>query len=163
MDAGEMLHDLQRLLKARAEALASTKSGRAAVIDAEIIGQHGLSWYEGDLKEGSERLSAFIKEARDLIDKVQPLADNADKLGAAWVEGICDIEAGYGDISETPILERLDWKDLTRHALNGGTQWGLANNIRKQFDEIHKQNSNENARYADDLLKTADERFKRKS
>jgi len=163
MNAGEMLHDLQRLLKARAEALASSKSGRAAVIDAEIIGQHGLSWYEGNPDAPSERLSAFVKEARDLIDKVQPLADNADKLGAAWVEGICDIEAGYGDISETPILERLDWKDLTRHALNGGTQWGLANNIKKQFDEIAKQDRHSRDEYAESLLKTADERFKRKS
>jgi len=165
MNAGEMLHDLQRLLKDRAVALAETPNGRAAVVDAEIIGQHGLSWFEGDPEAGSERLSDFIAEARDLIDKVQPLVDDADKLGAAWVKGICDIEAGYDDYKGKgkTILERLDQKELVRHAMNGGTQWGLANNIRKQVDEIHKQDSNENARYAENLLKTASERFKAKS
>jgi len=164
MNQGEMLHDLQRLLKDRAVALNETPNGRAAVIDAEIIGKHALSWFEGDPKVGSERLSTFIDESRDLIGKVQPLVDNADELGEAWVKGICKIESGYDDYKGKgkTLLERIDHKELTRHAMNGGTGWGLANNIRKQVDEIHKHDSNENARYAENLLKTAGERFKGK-
>ena len=98
----------------------------------DIIKRHALPWYDGEIEEG-QRLANFMKESEDLVARVSHL--RGQELMDAWVNGICAIDEGY-DPNKPSYLERVDFKELTRHHLNGGTTWGIADNIKRQLDDM---------------------------
>ncbi len=98
----------------------------------DIIHRHAMPWYDGEIEE-TQRLFDFMRESEDLVVRVSHL--RGQELMDAWVDGICAIDEGY-DPDKPSYLERIDFKELTRHHLNGGTTWGIADNIKRQLDDM---------------------------
>ena len=102
-----------------------------------IVRTHGLIWYEGD--EGDldvHRFTDFCDRASKLALELLDL--RGQELIDAWINGICDIEAGY-DPQKPALLERIDYEEIVRHYLNGGTVFGMSKNIQDQIDALIKQ------------------------
>ena len=154
---GEMLGDLIDLLKERAEAQL-----KIVETDEQILERHALSWYEGKIDREDDRCAAFIQKAKAFIQTVVTTRHSSpEELAEQWMTGICAIDEGYQPDHELDKknLEKLDWKEITRHQMNGGTQYGIANNIRNQINDIAKHDNVLSERYSKDLLETASQRF----
>ena len=102
-----------------------------------IVSRQALIWYEGD--EGDldvHRFTDFCDRASKLALELLDL--RGQELIDAWINGICDIEAGY-DPQKPALLERIDYEEIVRHYLNGGTVFGMSKNIQDQIDALIKQ------------------------
>lgn len=140
-----MTDDLGKDLEALFERL---RNGQAVL--AEIVNRHALPWYEGNAGETDcDRLMNFMASAEKLAMDIHRL--RGQELIDSWIEGICDIEEGY-DPKKPAFIDRIDFEDVVRHYLNGGSAWGIGKNIKNQIDDLV-----ETDRLV--LLRTARQRF----
>ena len=140
-----MTDDLGKDLEALFERL---RNGQAVL--AEIVNRHALPWYEGNAGEiDCDRLMNFMASAEKLAMDIHRL--RGQELIDAWIEGICDIEEGY-DPDKSAFIDRIDFEDVVRHYLNGGSAWGIGKNRKNQIDDLV-----ETDRLV--LLRTARQRF----
>ena len=99
-----------------------------------IIKKHALIWYDrddGDLDV--HRFTDFCDRASKLALELLNL--RGQELIDAWIDGICDIDAGY-DPQKPTLLERIDFEDVVRHYLTGGTAFGMSKNIKDRIDNL---------------------------
>lgn len=108
---------------------------RGEKVMSDIIKRHAMPWYDGDIEE-TQRLADFLLKVEVLVVHVSHL--EGQELMDAWVDGICAIDESY-DPDKPSYLERIDFSELGRHLFNGGTQWGMANNIKRQLDDMIEQ------------------------
>ena len=102
-----------------------------------IVSTQALIWYEGDEGElDVHRFTDFCDRAGKLALELLDL--RGQELIDAWINGICDIEAGY-DPQKPGLLERIDYEEIVRHYLNGGTVFGMSKNIQDQIDALIEQ------------------------
>tara|TARA_R100001510_G_C7569910_1_gene146690 strand:- start:146 stop:607 length:462 start_codon:yes stop_codon:yes gene_type:complete len=128
-------------------------------VDDQIIKRHALPWFDGEVEPGP-RLDEFTAEARALLPQLDGKADQ--EMIDAWVDGVSGIDAG--NIEENvSMIDHVDFKDLTRHWLNGGTQFGMANNLRDQSPQImakaERAALKDAERQGKQILETAQQRF----
>ena len=135
MKEGEMLEELLFLLEQLKDAPTPEQK---EVVTEVIIQRHALPWFDGDVHEPSERLDAFKEKARCLLGEILPWAMNPQEVEGRWVKGICAIDEGYQRNGKPlkEVLEALDYKDIVRHFLNGGTTYSIGKNIKAQIEEI---------------------------
>lgn len=100
---------------------------------SQIVNRHAAPWYEGATDFDEKRFTDFMARAESLVWRVAHL--RGQELRDAWMDGICEIDEGY-DPNAKPYIEQLDYKDLVRHYLNGGSAWGIGKNIKNQIDEM---------------------------
>lgn len=148
MKEGEMLLDLVRLFAKLDTALPDLERESTKLT---IKMCHALPWYDGDPLEDEPRWQVFSQKVDVLIKECHANGWHKDPhiLSEKWVEGVLDIDECHDDV---PFLEKLNQKDIVRHWLNGGTHFGIAENIRKQMDEIIKQDKRE-------LMERVEKRF----
>ena len=132
MKEGEMLEELLYLIHKLKDA--PTPEMKEMITEV-IIQRHALPWFDGDVDEPSERLDAFKEKARFLLGDVLPWALNPQEVEGRWVSGICAIDEGY-EPNGKRMIETLDYKDIVRHWLNGGTAYGIGKNIKSQLNGI---------------------------
>ena len=146
MREGEMLEDLMLLFAKRKRlygmrhTIDGTKSAIEKVED-RIVMRHAFPWYDGEVADDSKRWQIFRRQVKRLIAGCARHADNPSKLSDMWIDGVLAIEECH--VEEAPLMDRLDGEDLMRHIFNGGTQFGLAKNIKKQMDELIRQDQAE--------------------
>ena len=135
MREGEMLEELLFLLQQLKDAPTAEQK---EVVTEVIIQRHALPWFDGDVDEPSERLDAFKEKARFLLGDILPWASNPQEVEGRWIRGICAIDEGYEPNGKPlkEVMEALDYKDIVRHFLNGGTTYGIGKNIKSQIEEI---------------------------
>lgn len=129
---GEMLSDLMCLF-AKKDDMQSEAEQKAT--DMTIKMAHAFPWYDGDPLDDETRWSVFSDKVDALIKECHENGwhKHPDLLSEKWVEGVLDIDECHQD---EPFLDKLDQKDIARHWLNGGTQFGLARNIQNQMKKI---------------------------
>ena len=132
MREGEMLEELLFLLRRLKDAPTPEKK---EVVTEVIIQRHALPWFDGDIDQPSERLDAFKEKARFILGDILPWALNPQEVEGRWISGICAIDEGH-EPNGKPMIEALDYKDIVRHFLNGGTTFGIGKNIKSQIEEI---------------------------
>ena len=132
MKEGEMLEELLFLLRRLKDAPTPEKK---EVVTEVIIQRHALPWFDGDIDQPSERLDAFKEKARFILGDILPWALNPQEVEGRWVSGICAIDEGY-EPNGKRMIEALDYKDIVRHWLNGGTAYGIGKNIKSQLNGI---------------------------
>lgn len=129
-------------------------------VDDQIIERHALPWFDGEVEPGP-RLDEFTAEAKALIPQLDGKDDQ--EMIDAWIDGVSDIDAGNIEENKS-MIDHVDFKDLTRHWLNGGTQWGLANNLRDQLPDVvtraQEAALKDAERQAKQIMQTAQQRFK---
>ena len=155
MKEGEMLEELLFLLGQLKDA---PTSDQKEVVTEVIIQRHALPWFDGDVDEPSERLEAFKEKARFLLGDILPWALNPQEVEGRWIRGICAIDEGYQPNGKPlkEVLEALDYKDIVRHFLNGGTTFGIGKNIKSQIEEIIDKAMTRQIRIAEKRWKAGD-------
>jgi len=146
----DMREDLLELIRRRAA---------GEDVDDQIIKRHALPWFDGEVEPGP-RLDEFMAEARALLPQLDGKADQ--EMIDAWVDGVSGIEAGNIEEKQS-LIDHVDFKDLTRHWLNGGTTYGLGKNIQKQFPNVIEKAERaalkDAERQGKQILQTAQQRF----
>jgi len=124
-DLGEELQDLFEQLRSGEPVLGT------------IVRKHALIWYDGDDGDFDfHRFTDFCDRASKLA--LELLDFRGQELIDAWIDGVCDIDAGY-DPQKPALLDRIDFEEIVRHYLNGGTVFGMSKNIKDQIDALIKQ------------------------
>ena len=152
MKEGEMLEELLFLLRRLKDAPTPEKK---EVVTEVIIQRHALPWFDGDIEQPSKRLEAFEEKARFLLGDILPWALNPQEVEGRWVSGICAIDEGYEPAGKRTI-EALDYKDIVRHWLNGGTTYGIGKNIKSQLNGIIEKAMQEQIQIAEKRWKAGD-------
>jgi hypothetical protein len=139
IEEGAMLSDLIRLFEQRDKVIeqfdGKDRVNWLKAIDRSIVMRHAYAWYDGEEDVETERWQMFYSKVKSLIKQCH---DNEwhkypSLLSEMWVEGVLAIDECHDD---EPFLNKLDQKDIARHWLNGGSQFGLARNIQKQIKAI---------------------------
>jgi hypothetical protein len=150
-DMSDMREDFLGLMKRRAA---------GEDVDDKIIERHALPWFDGELEPGP-RLDQFKQEARALLPGIDGKPDQ--EMIDAWCDGVSGIEAGNIDEKKS-MIDHVDFKELTRHWLNGGTTYGLANNLLGQMPDVmgkaQKAALKDAQRQGRDILDAARRRFR---
>lgn len=100
-------------------------------IDEALLKRHALIWYDGEVDHTSERYKAFKEK---VFEAIKSLSKDSTNLAKDWPNRICDIDECHLESEGVTALHGLDYEDLVRHYLNGGTKFGLAKNIEKQLN-----------------------------
>ena len=145
MKEGEMLQELLFLLRRLKDAPTPEKK---EVVTEVIIQRHALPWFDGDIDQPSERLDAFKEKARFILGDILPWALDPQEVEGRWVSGICAIDEGYDPDAKT-IVESLDYEEIVRHWLNGGTAFGIGKNIESQLNDWWDKGKAEQIRVAE--------------
>lgn len=155
MKDGEMLEELLFLLRRLKDAPTPEKK---EVITEVIIQRHALPWFDGDIDQPSKRLEDFKEKARFLLGDILPWALNPQEVEGRWVSGICAIDEGYQPNGKPlkEVLEALDYKDIVRHWLNGGTTYGIGKNIKSQLNGIIEKAMQQQIQIAEKRWKAGD-------
>ena len=132
---GELLSDLMSLF-AKKDGIQSEAEQKAA--DMTIKMSHAFPWYDGDPLEDEARWRIFSDKVDALIQECHQNGWHKypDLLSEKWVDGVLAIKECHQNEN---FLDKLDQKDILRHFLNGGTQFGIATNIQKQMRRIIKK------------------------
>ena len=152
MKEGEMLEELLFLLRRLKDAPTPEKK---EVVTEVIIQRHALPWFDGDIDQPSERLDAFKEKARFILGDILPWALNPQEVEGRWVSGICAIDEGY-EPNGKRMIEALDYKDIVRHWLNGGTAHGIGKNIKSQLNGIIDKGMKKQMQIAEKRWKSGD-------
>lgn len=128
-------------------------------VDDQIIKRHALPWFDGEVVPGP-RLDEFTAEAKALMPQLDGKGDQ--EMIDFWVDGVSSIDAGNIEENKS-MIDHVDFKDLTRHWLNGGTTYGLANNLLDQMPDVmgkaQKAALKDSERQGKQILQTAQQRF----
>ena len=148
----KLAQDLVNLFEKRKVAK-DTKS-----IDEALLKRHALIWYDGEVDPSSERYKAFKEK---VFAAITSLSKSSSNLVADWPNKICDIDECHLENEGVTALHGLDWEDLVRHYLNGGTKFGMAKNIEKQINskDFGFRLSKALEKSREDVLRRAKERF----
>jgi hypothetical protein len=128
-------------------------------VDDQIIKRHALPWFDGEVVPGS-RLDEFTAEAKALIPQLDGKGNQ--EMIDFWIDAVSGIEAGNIEEKQS-LIDYVDFKDLTRHWLNGGTTYGLGKNIQKQLPNVIEKAERaalkDAERQGKQILQTAQQRF----
>lgn len=149
----ELVRDLEILF-----ALRALNKQTPQKIDDQLFQRHALIWYDGDIDPQSKRYKIFRQKVQQVIEE---LSTNKGNLAYDWPQKICDIDECHLEEENVTYVEALDTKDIVRHWLNGGTQYGIAHNIHKQMNsKDFKLNMEKAVRAnADAIIKRAKKRW----
>ena len=156
---GEMLSDLMSLF-AKKDDMQSEAEQKAT--DMTIKMSHAFAWYDGDPMEDEERWRIFSDKVDALIQKCHENGwhKQPDILSEKWVDGVLEIDECHQE--DQPLkdgLEQLDWEDLTRHWLNGGSRFGISKNIHGQINKIVKKNNKRAKQEYYEIMSRAKKRY----
>lgn len=166
MKEGELLADLIKCFEQRDKVIAEF-DGKDRVnwlkaIDRSIIMRHAFAWYDGEEEVETERWQTFYRKAKALIKECHENGwhKQPDILSEKWVDGVLEIDECHQE--DQPLkdgLEQLDWEDLTRHWLNGGSRFGIAKNIYGQINKIVKKNNKRAKQEYNEMMSRAEKRY----